>query len=217
MTTAGHEAIREALGAYTVGALDPAERAVVEQHLSGCGACRDELARLAGLPALLSRLSADEVEAALQARPQTTAAASLEAMGRWRRGLRRELWGWRVAAAAAAAALLVVALPLTARDAEPVFSPQPVAADAAAMEASVRVAEQPWGMQVTLEAANLPPREGYALWALTDDDHRALAASWQPTSDGAVQLDGACYVSPDTLLQFELTDPEGEVLAVFEG
>ncbi|HXP57472.1 MAG TPA: zf-HC2 domain-containing protein [Streptosporangiaceae bacterium] len=52
---------RQALGVYVLGAIDPAERALVDAHVAGCPDCRDELAGLAGLPALLSRVGADEI------------------------------------------------------------------------------------------------------------------------------------------------------------
>ena len=51
---------RITLGAYALGALDPAERSEVESHLAGCAACREELAALVGLPAALGRLSTVE-------------------------------------------------------------------------------------------------------------------------------------------------------------
>jgi hypothetical protein len=54
------EEARISLGVYVLGAIDPAERAMVEGHLATCQACRDELAGLAGLPALLARVSTDE-------------------------------------------------------------------------------------------------------------------------------------------------------------
>ncbi|MBX6167003.1 MAG: zf-HC2 domain-containing protein [Thermobispora bispora] len=38
------------LGVYVLGALEPRERAYVEEHLVGCAACRNELVRLAPLP-----------------------------------------------------------------------------------------------------------------------------------------------------------------------
>lgn len=53
--------LRQLLGVYVVGAIDPAERAMVDQHLGTCSACRDELAGLAGLPAMLSRVPAQDV------------------------------------------------------------------------------------------------------------------------------------------------------------
>jgi hypothetical protein len=46
------------LGVYVLGAIDPAERALVDAHLV---TCRDELAGLAGLPALLARVNPDEI------------------------------------------------------------------------------------------------------------------------------------------------------------
>jgi hypothetical protein len=52
---------RQALGIYVLGAIDPAERALVDAHVAGCRECREELAGLAGLPALLSRVDADEI------------------------------------------------------------------------------------------------------------------------------------------------------------
>src|SRR5271169_6445016 len=54
--------MRQLLGVYVVGAIDPAERAKVDDHLRHCAECRDELAGLAGLPAMLSRVPAADVE-----------------------------------------------------------------------------------------------------------------------------------------------------------
>src|SRR5690348_10712229 len=52
--------VRISLGVYVLGAIDPAERALVDAHLATCRDCRDELAGLAGLPALLARVSTEE-------------------------------------------------------------------------------------------------------------------------------------------------------------
>ena len=40
--------MRQSLGVYIVGALDPSERMLVDLHLAGCQECREELAGLAG-------------------------------------------------------------------------------------------------------------------------------------------------------------------------
>jgi hypothetical protein len=58
----GCRLIREALGVYVLGAIDPAERAMVDDHLAVCPECREELASLAPLPALLRRVSVAEAE-----------------------------------------------------------------------------------------------------------------------------------------------------------
>src|SRR6516165_6326798 len=54
---------RPSLGVYVLGAIDPAERALVDSHLTTCRDCRDELAGLAGLPALLARVGREEAMA----------------------------------------------------------------------------------------------------------------------------------------------------------
>jgi hypothetical protein len=53
--------IRQLLGVYVVGAIDPAERAIVDLHLQDCPGCREELSGLAGLPALLGRVPREDV------------------------------------------------------------------------------------------------------------------------------------------------------------
>jgi anti-sigma factor RsiW len=60
MTRAACGETRHALGVYVVGAIAPADRSAVEEHLADCADCRDGLAGLAGLPALLGRVPADE-------------------------------------------------------------------------------------------------------------------------------------------------------------
>ena len=52
---------RMTLGVYVLGAIDPAERSQVEAHLDSCPSCRDELASLAGLPALLGRVDEAQI------------------------------------------------------------------------------------------------------------------------------------------------------------
>lgn len=47
--------IRAQLGIYLFGSISPADRATVVKHLATCPDCRDELAGLAALPALLRR------------------------------------------------------------------------------------------------------------------------------------------------------------------
>ncbi len=51
--------IRLDLGVYVLGAIGAADRSAVDTHLACCADCRDELAELAGLPGLLSRVATD--------------------------------------------------------------------------------------------------------------------------------------------------------------
>jgi anti-sigma factor RsiW len=53
--------VREELGGYVLGALDPAEREAVAAHLADCPECAAEHERLAGLPALLRHADGLEI------------------------------------------------------------------------------------------------------------------------------------------------------------
>jgi anti-sigma factor RsiW len=54
--------IRLELGVYVLGAIGKSDRKAVDAHLARCADCRDELAELAGLPRLLSRVTAADAE-----------------------------------------------------------------------------------------------------------------------------------------------------------
>jgi hypothetical protein len=103
--------IRHALGVYVLGAIDPAERTAVDSHLRDCVDCREELAGLAGLPALLGRvpladaerLALDSVEPKDLEEPSAELLDSLLAQVAARRRGRR----WRVIAVAAAATVVI--------------------------------------------------------------------------------------------------------------
>ncbi len=101
--------IRRALGVYVVGAIEPAERATVDAHLSHCSDCREELAGLAGLPALLGRVPREDAERLLlddeqlEEAPAELLDSLLQQVSARRRARR-----WRGIAAAAAAAIIAV-------------------------------------------------------------------------------------------------------------
>lgn len=110
--------VRLSLGVYVLGAIDPAERALVDAHLVTCRDCRDELAGLAGIPALLARVNPEELERISAESPRAEQTAS----GEWDppvsdvappelidtvvslAAVRRRKSRWRYAAGAAAAA-----------------------------------------------------------------------------------------------------------------
>jgi hypothetical protein len=50
------------LGAYVLGALDPAERQRFEEHLEHCALCTAELAEFAPLPAMLDRVRPEDLQ-----------------------------------------------------------------------------------------------------------------------------------------------------------
>ena len=56
--------VREELGAYVLGALDPGEHDAVTAHLRECAECREERDLLAGLPPLIAHADGLEIPAA---------------------------------------------------------------------------------------------------------------------------------------------------------
>ena len=52
----GCAAARVDLGVYVLGAIEPDDRAKLNEHLRDCPRCRGELASLAAIPALLRRV-----------------------------------------------------------------------------------------------------------------------------------------------------------------
>src|SRR5215467_9826120 len=109
---AGCREIRQALGVYVLGAIDPAERAEVDEHLATCPECREELASLAGLPAMLRKVPIVEAErlAALEQDPELAGVPSpgmLTSLIARTTNVRR-MHRWRTVAAAAAVAIVAL-------------------------------------------------------------------------------------------------------------
>lgn len=207
---------REELGAYVLGALEPAERHAVEGHLEDCPACRDEVARLSAVRPLLDRIDAAEAAddrllppADLAPRVVLSAAA---AAGR----LRRQVVRWRLATAASTAAALIVGAAVWAPwEPEPdrvVAAVAPLAADATATDGTVAAYAWEWGTTLELDVAGLPPRDAYVLWAVAADGRRERAGTWGPTATRGARVRGATAITRDDLRQVEVTDARGEPL-----
>lgn len=215
-----HREHREALGAYVLGALEPDERRALEAHLDDCAACRDELARLPALPALLDHLDEDEAVAMSLVPPAglgaRAATASLLEGGR----LRRQLQTWRVATGVAAAAAVVVLLawaPWAPGDA-PRFDRwvlEPTTA-AGGVEGTAAALAWEWGTTVELDLEDLPPAEQYVVWAVSEDGRREQAGTWGRTTTGRATVRGASAIQRTDLRQIEVAALDGPVLATFE-
>jgi hypothetical protein len=75
-----HEEVLELVGAFVLGALEPAEDAAVRAHLATCGESHDEIAELGGvLPILAESVPIVEPPAGLRARIMAAAAEDLAA------------------------------------------------------------------------------------------------------------------------------------------
>jgi anti-sigma-K factor RskA len=178
--------IRQLLGVYVVGAIDPAERSLVDEHLADCPACRDELAGLAGLPAMLSRvpeadvarLSSSVVGLPERAEPSPDLLNSLLR----RVALRRRARMWRGIAAAAAAAVIAVGGTAAAFE---LTSGSPSASDvaqgsnaAAGITATVNYSQVGWGTDMRVQVTGIPSGTRCRFWVVTNDGRIEPAGSW---------------------------------------
>jgi Putative zinc-finger len=199
---------RLSLGVYVLGAIDPAERAQVDAHLTGCRDCRDELAGLAGLPALLSRVGAEEAFALAEsdgppaagqaagraADPGDTPPRELIATVIDLTSARRRRRRLRDATLGVAAALIIAAgvfgglrlgsSPPQAAQASaqfpgPASGPwQTATGQSQSMTATVQYRPMGWGTQLAAKVTGIPVGTRCEIWVLGQGGTRTLAASW---------------------------------------
>ncbi|XRQ10829.1 anti-sigma factor family protein [Actinomadura welshii] len=232
--------VRTALGSYVLGSLDPGERSQVESHLAGCPGCRDELAGLAGLPAMLGRVEEPQIDQIAGPPPELldgllTRAAErrgglLGPLGRWTGG-RAGRW----APLAAAACLLLAAgalfggflLPLGQEDAA---SPAPAPASASPagtgdveriaaanpetdIKGYVLLRKKQWGTEVTLHLAGVPKGSHCRMLVIARDGRRDALGSWYvPYDEGYGEYRGSTMFPRGELFSFEIVGLDGQPL-----
>ena len=189
---AGCGDIRQSLGVYVVGAIDPAERAIVDAHLSTCQDCREELAGLAGLPALLGRVPREDAERlaldGAQLRDLEEPPAELLDSLLRRIAERRRARRWRGVVAAAAAAVIAVGggigggvLISQGPGAHPANStPELVRGSNAAthVTAAVYYAPRKSGTTMQVQVMGIPNGTRCRFWLTTSSGRHLLAGTW---------------------------------------
>ena len=221
--------IRHALGVYVLGAIDPAERSRVDAHLSTCPECREELAGLAGLPALLRRIPVGEAQQLADDDtgelpgpevPSEEMLRSLLARTTQTRQTRR----WR--GLAAAAAVVVVAGAAGAAGvtalhhaAGPGGSPVPAHFTSVSavnpvthVAATVRYAPRTWGTVLDTRVENVPAGARCQLVVTDASGHSTVVGGWIADYDeSSVWYPGSSPVGQDSVRSFEITS-QGKVL-----
>ena len=230
---------RVSLGVYVLGAIDPAERALVDGHLATCRDCRDELAGLAGLPALLARVSTEEAIAlamtdgpdiALEEMtepPRELLATVLDLTAARRRGRR-----WREAVFGLAAALIIAAgvfgglrlgagpAPLTAVSGQP-FAGHPLGAwettqgQSGATAATVVYRSMGWGTQLDTKVTGIPVGTSCQLFVINSTGQRVLVGGWVTDNDeGTVWYPGSAPVPSKDVTGFQVTVANGPTIDI---
>ncbi|XVQ11651.1 anti-sigma factor family protein [Spirillospora sp. CA-255316] len=222
--------VRTLLGVYVVGAIEPAERARLESHLESCPACRDELAGLAGLPALLGRVNQAQITQVAGPPPELLDSLLARAARRRRRFLGRppgagRLW-WTPAALAACALVLAGGLAgglvsAITRDDRPVAtpsaSPSPGGERLNAANASNRVKaelvlyQRRWGTKVELRLAGAP-FGGHCRWfAVARNGQRDALGSWYVAyRKGYGVYESSTMFQRDEIYSFEVVTLDGK-------
>jgi anti-sigma factor RsiW len=218
--------IRQALGVYVLGAIDPAERSIVDAHLPQCLDCREELAGLAGLPALLGRVPyADAERLALGDEELEEAPAELLDALLAQVSSRRRARRWRGIAVAAAAAIIAVgggglAGGILMSHNTP---SQPTAQDnsylvrgsdtATHVTAAIYYSGAKSGTTMQVQVAGIPNGTHCEFWVTTATGQHLWAGGW--TVSGAHDgnwYDASTTVAMSQLRSFDVSGAHGKIL-----
>jgi hypothetical protein len=217
---------RISLGVYVLGAIDPAERTLVDSHLATCRDCRDELAGLAGLPALLARVSTAEAIALATTdeagedspEPPRELLGTVLDLTAARRRRRR----WREAAIGVAAAL-IIAVGVFAGLRPGGGSAQPASADSlyagpansawlkasgtsGGMSATVSYRSMGWGTQLGVKVSGIPLSTHCQLYVISSAGRRQLVGSWLTDSnEGTVWYPASAGLPAKDVAGFQVT------------
>ncbi|MFA1537752.1 anti-sigma factor family protein [Actinomadura monticuli] len=228
--------VRTSLGVYVLGALDPGERSRLEGHLERCPACRDELAGLAGLPAMLGRVEAEQLERMTGPPPELLDGLLARAAERRRGWLgrlagRRGPGGWAPLAAAACLLLVVgglfggfvlpigpdgaTAKPPPSATASPTATAERISAanPASDIKGYVVLRKKEWGTEVELHLAGVPKGSHCRLLVIARDGRRDALGSWYvPYDEGYGEYRGSTMFPRGQLFSFEIVGLDGRPL-----
>jgi Putative zinc-finger len=215
---------RPSLGVYVLGAIDPAERSLVDAHVVTCRDCRDELAGLAGLPALLARVNPDEisricaddtVRTVADDRPPGELIGTVLDLAEARR--RRTRWRF-VAAAAAVVAIAgglfgglssitttrTVAVPISAAGTK--WETVEATSSVTGASGSVAYTHEMWGDAFEVLVDHIPVGTTCQLWVVHPDGTRTQVAAWTTASDeGKVWYAGSMPKTGQPISSFQIT------------
>jgi hypothetical protein len=212
------------LGVYVLGAIAPADRARVTRHLASCPRCRDKVAGLAGLAALLRKVPAADAMQLSGERPDDPSCPPeplvdglIGRVTAVRRRRRRSLAAAAVVLAAGAAAGWA---PQVLHRAAP---PHRAASSwwaataggfnmATGARAAVRYTPQPWGTELEASVSGIAPGTSCQIWATTTGGHQAAGSGWTVTrGDPHAWYPASVPFPAGSLAGFDIT-ADGKVL-----
>lgn len=217
MTEDSHRALRESLGAYVLGQLDPQEEAALRAHLNTCGQCRAELAELqpvAGALASLRRRPVTSGPTPPELRGRVETAIGAETASRRRARVARSL----TTLAAAAALVVVAVLGFTTFVDDDPQAPVPtavavqVAPELDDVTATAGIIAHTWGVEVKLITAGLTAGDEYEAYVVGADGVQVPAGTFMAI--GAETMN--CNLQASLLLEdasgFEIRDGDDQTV-----
>jgi hypothetical protein len=221
--------MRQSLGVYVVGALDPAERMLVDLHLAGCRDCREELAGLAGLPALLGRVPARDAERVIlesaELRDLEEPPAELLARLLKEVAARRATGRWRGILAAAAAVVFAIASGVAGAHFLIPGShgqPRPAAAEVRSasnpvthVAATISYRPVSWGTAIDVKVSGIPVGTSCTLWAVKADGTKFPAGGWSvPDGSELADYPASSSLQEEDVAEFQIWSNGHDLLNV---
>jgi hypothetical protein len=217
--------MRTLLGVYVLGAIEPAERAVVDAHLSGCRDCRDELAGLAGLPSLLGRVTEAQI-GEIGAAPVELLDLMLSRAAGESRNRRRRGRVWLAVAAAAAIAMagggVIGGMRIGESSRPAVTTTTPPTTIAGRMltrtdpvtgvSALINMQSHAWGTAFRVQLTSAPIGAKCRLIAIDRQGKRDVAGTWRVTYGGNVEFWGSSMIPSDQIASLEVRTLDGKRL-----
>jgi anti-sigma factor RsiW len=237
--TVADPALREAVGAYLLGALEPAESDRVAAHLAECSACRAEYGELIELLPLLATVSEGEAvngpvrpEPAVLGRVLETTAQHRPGHAATRHnGPHRPVRAVpRMRLAIAAACLLLAGVGtgvgvMMSANAGKASTTQTVAGSWSAVatarpaypgggviSASVQVTPASWGSKIQLHMSDVP--DGYTCTMVVVDSagRQQPAGNWSAKDEGPFTVSGSVSLAPQLISSIQVELPDGSTL-----
>ena len=211
------------LGVYALGAADPAERILIESHLTTCQHCRAELAQLEPLPALLARVPANlllPADPSPARRPAPAPAAPGSPAGNTRARPGR----WRTAAGAAAAAAVLgtaaglwLARPAATRNTA-TSPPAPITLSGANpvthVHITVTLTATSWGTSIRLLASGLPLNQPCQLIVRSRTGATEIAGAWDAWQAGPVTIPASAAWRPADISSLQVATPKQNLVTI---
>ncbi|GGS51631.1 MULTISPECIES: anti-sigma factor family protein [Actinokineospora] len=196
------------VGAYLLGALDPADRAVVQAHLAGCPVCESELLRMAPLPGLLQR-----VQEADFAEPEPDAPITEPVPVAPAAPARRARLPVLVAAVAVVIALAgIVAAQTLGRKSDMVTwsAHDP----ASGIRAYVDLTQRPWGTELSIRMRDVPPGKPCKLVVRARDGSRETAGWWAAGTTAEEEIPGSTSFDLSAIAKVEVISGDNIVIDI---